>query len=116
MACRFTRASVAPRPRTSWRSKPRWGGGQTAARQLEAARLYACGIGLPTPELAGDVNGLRLGVPEIVRLGFGPEHMDELAALIAAALASPQRAKAAASEVSALRRRVARGPLRFVRA
>jgi glycine hydroxymethyltransferase len=93
----------------------RWGGGQAAATQLEAARLLACGIGLPIDEVAGDVNGLRLGVPEIVRLGFGPEHMDELAALIAAALESPSRAAAVAPEVTALRRRVASGPLRFVR-
>ncbi|HET9821624.1 MAG TPA: aminotransferase class I/II-fold pyridoxal phosphate-dependent enzyme [Burkholderiaceae bacterium] len=94
----------------------RWGGGQAAARQLEAARLLACGIGLPRPEVPGDVNGLRLGVPEIVRLGFGPEHMGELGALIAEALAAPERAAAAAESVTALRRRVAQGPLRFVRA
>jgi glycine hydroxymethyltransferase len=94
----------------------RWGGGQAAARQMEAARLLACGIGLPIAELPGDVNGLRLGVPEIVRLGFGPEHMGELAALIAEALASPDRAAATAPQVTALRKRVAAGPLRFVRA
>jgi len=92
-----------------------WGGGQAAARQLQAARLLACGIGLPLPQVPGDVNGLRLGVPEIVRLGFGPEHMEELAALIAVALGSPAGAAAAASDVTALRQRVARGPLRFVR-
>jgi glycine hydroxymethyltransferase len=34
----------------------------------------------------GDVNGLRLGTPEIVRLGMGPQHMGELGALIAQAL------------------------------
>jgi glycine hydroxymethyltransferase len=89
----------------------RWGGGQAAARKLEAARLLACGIGLPIAEVPGDVNGLRLGTPEIVRLGFGPGHMGELAALIAAALDG--RPDAAA--VTALRRRVAVGPLRFVR-
>jgi glycine hydroxymethyltransferase len=89
----------------------RWGGGQAAARLLEAARLLACGIGLPVADVPGDINGLRLGTPEIVRLGFGPEHMSELAALIAAALDG--RPDAAA--VTALRRRVAVGPLRFVR-
>jgi glycine hydroxymethyltransferase len=89
----------------------RWGGGQAAAKRLEAARLYACGIGLPLPPVAGDVNGLRLGTPEIVRLGFGPEHMGELAALIASALdGRPQ-----ADRVTALRQRVARGGLRHVR-
>jgi glycine hydroxymethyltransferase len=90
----------------------RWGGGQAAARKLEAARLLACGIGLPIAEVAGDINGLRLGTPEIVRLGFGPEHMGELAALIAGALDGRPQAEA----VTALRQRVAVGPLRFVRA
>ncbi len=89
----------------------RWGGGQAAAKRLEAARLLACGIGLPIDELPGDVNGLRLGVPEIVRLGFGPEHMAELASLIARALDGAPAPEA----VTAMRQRVARGPLRFVR-
>ena len=89
----------------------RWGGGQTAAKKLEAARLLSCGIGLPIADVPGDINGLRLGTPEIVRLGFTPEHMGELAALIASALdgrPEPER-------VTALRQRVAVGPLRFVR-
>ena len=89
----------------------RWGGGQTAARRLEAARLLSCGIGLPIAKVPGDINGLRLGTPEIVRLGFGPEHMPELAALIARALGGSP----APEETTALRARVARGPLRFVR-
>jgi glycine hydroxymethyltransferase len=93
----------------------RWGGGQAAARRLEAARLLACGIGLPkarVPALAGDVNGLRLGVPEIVRLGMGPEDMPELGALIARALDGDDAA-AVAPTVTAFRRRF-RG-LHFVR-
>ena len=90
----------------------RWGGGQTAAKRLEAARLLACGIGLPIAQVQGDVNGLRLGVPEIVRLGFAPEHMGELAALIAGALAGTPDPEA----TTALRRRVASGPLRVGRA
>ena len=64
----------------------RWGGGQAAARRMALAGLLACGIGLPIAPLVGDVNGLRLGVPEIVRLGMRPEHMAELASLIARAL------------------------------
>lgn len=90
----------------------RWGGGQAAAKRLEAARLFACGIGLPIEAVPGDVNGLRLGVPEIVRLGFEPVHMGELAALIASALAGVPEPEA----TTALRRRVASGALRFVRA
>jgi glycine hydroxymethyltransferase len=89
----------------------RWGGGQAAARRLEKARLLACGIGLPLAAVPGDVNGLRLGVPEIVRLGMGPEQMAELGGLIARALHDEPQTVAA--DVTALRRRF-RG-LRFVR-
>ena len=90
----------------------RFGGGQVAARKIEAARLLACGIGLPIAAVDGDVNGLRLGVPEIVRLGMGPEHMAELGALITRALAGD--AAAVAEDTSAFRRRFV-GPLRYVR-
>lgn len=91
----------------------RWGGGQAAAKRLEASRLLACGIGLPTAIVAavdGDTNGLRLGVPEIVRLGLGPAEMPELAGLIARAL----HGEAVGEAVTALRQRF--GGLRFVRA
>lgn len=64
----------------------RWGGGQAASKRLARARLLACGIGLPAAPVPGDVNGLRLGVPEIVRLGMGPADMPALAGLIARAL------------------------------
>src|SRR5690606_13593708 len=64
----------------------RWGGGQAASKKLRLANILACGIGLPMAGIDGDVNGLRLGVPEIVRLGMGPEHMPALAGFIARAL------------------------------
>ncbi len=64
----------------------RFGGGQTAARRLRRANLLACGIGLPIAEVQGDNNGLRLGVPEIVRLGMDAPDMPELASLIQRAL------------------------------
>jgi glycine hydroxymethyltransferase len=93
----------------------RWGGGQAAAKKLEAARLLACGIGLPIAEVPDDANhepqGLRLGTPEIVRLGFAPQHMRELAALIAGALDGRPQPEA----TTALRQRVAVGPLHYVR-
>jgi len=82
----------------------RWGGGQQAARRLARARLLACGIGLPIAPVDGDINGLRLGVPEIVRLGMTPEHMPELAALIAAALNGEP--EAVGPRVTALRARL----------
>lgn len=81
----------------------RWGGGQAAAKRLAQAGLLACGIGLPIAPVDGDVNGLRLGVPEIVRLGMAPEHMDELGALIVRALTGPPEGVAA--DVAAFRRR-----------
>jgi glycine hydroxymethyltransferase len=85
-----------------------WGGGQAAAHRLERARLLACGIGLPAPPVAGDVNGLRLGVPEIVRLGMQPRDMDDLAALVWRALeADDGAASAVAAEVTAFRQRFA---------
>jgi glycine hydroxymethyltransferase len=89
----------------------RFGGGQAAARRLERARLLACGIGLPIAPVAGDINGLRLGVPEIVRLGMAPGHMGELAELIAQALGSEPEPVAA--RVTEFRRRFS--GLRYVR-
>lgn len=65
-----------------------YGGGQTASRKLRRAGFLACGIGLPLPEVAGDMNGLRIGTPELVRWGVGVEDAAVLADLIARALAS----------------------------
>ncbi|WP_399684676.1 serine hydroxymethyltransferase, partial [Xenophilus sp.] len=88
----------------------RWGGGQRAARTLAEGGLLACGIGLPVAPVEGDVNGLRLGVPEIVRLGLGPQDMPMLAGWIARALAG--EGAQVREEVKALRARL--GPLRYV--
>jgi glycine hydroxymethyltransferase len=66
----------------------RWGGGQAASKYLRRGGVLACGIGLPLPEIAGDMNGLRLGTPEIVRRGMTPADMPALADLIADILAS----------------------------
>jgi glycine hydroxymethyltransferase len=63
-----------------------YGGGQTAARRMAEAGLLACGIGLPIAPVEGDLNGLRIGTPEIVRLGMKVEHMDQLADFIARSL------------------------------
>ncbi len=65
-----------------------YGGGQTASKHLRRANILACGIGLPWPGIDGEMNGLRLGTPEIVRLGMTAEHMPEMAHLIARALHS----------------------------
>ena len=81
----------------------RYGGGQTAARRMRKANLLASGIGLPIADVPGDMNGLRLGTPEIVRLGMGPRHMPDLARLIARALQSDEDALSLSGQVSELR-------------
>ncbi|MEM0988564.1 MAG: aminotransferase class I/II-fold pyridoxal phosphate-dependent enzyme [Pseudomonadota bacterium] len=80
-----------------------YGGGQTASKRLRQANILTCGIGLPVAEVEGDLNGLRMGTPEIVRRGMGPEHMGELAQLIGRALhGAPQDV---AADVTAFRGR-----------
>jgi glycine hydroxymethyltransferase len=86
----------------------RYGGGQTTAKRLRQANLLTCGIGLPSQEagaVAGDLNGLRIGTPEIVRWGMGPQDMPELAGLIAQALSDERPLAGIAADVTALRGR-----------
>ena len=64
----------------------RWGGGQHAAKRLRRANLLASGIGLPDTAVDGDMNGLRMGTPELVRLGMKTTDMADLADLIARGL------------------------------
>ena len=63
-----------------------YGGGQAASKTLRQAGFLACGIGLPIEGVEGDMNGLRIGTPELVRWGMTPEHMPRLAQLINDAL------------------------------
>ncbi len=79
-----------------------FGGGQAASKTLRKAGFLACGIGLPIADVAGDMNGLRIGTPELVRWGVTPDHAAELAVLIAKALRS-NAPETMASEVRALR-------------
>jgi glycine hydroxymethyltransferase len=65
-----------------------FGGGQAASKTLRKAGFLACGIGLPIPEVPGDMNGLRIGTPELVRRGVTPADAPALAALIAEGLRS----------------------------
>ncbi|HEY7126873.1 MAG TPA: aminotransferase class I/II-fold pyridoxal phosphate-dependent enzyme [Ktedonobacterales bacterium] len=81
----------------------RWNGGTRAARLLEPANLLATGIGLPLPEVAGDQNGLRLGVQELVRWGMGPEEMPRVARFIARILLHGEDAASLRAEVVAFR-------------
>ena len=63
-----------------------FGGGQAASKTLRRAGFLACGIGLPIAAVPGDMNGLRLGTPELVRWGVTPEDAPRMAGLIARAL------------------------------
>ena len=65
-----------------------FGGGQVASKTLEKAGFLACGIGLPIDPVAGDMNGLRIGTPELVRWGVSVADIPEIAALVAEALRS----------------------------
>ena len=79
-----------------------FGGGQAASKTLRKAGFLACGIGLPIDPVEGDMNGLRIGTPELVRWGMTTEDAPRLANLIAAALRANDPA-AMLSEVSAWR-------------
>jgi len=89
-----------------------FGGGQAAAKKLRKAGFLACGIGLPGKEVAGDMNGLRIGTPELVRWGIKPGHCEKLAGLIARALTTNDPASLA-SEVTAFRQQF--DQLHFIR-
>ena len=65
-----------------------FGGGQAASKTLRRAGFLACGIGLPIAEVPGDLNGLRIGTPELVRRGVTPADAPALAELIAEGLRS----------------------------
>lgn len=82
-----------------------FGGGQAAAKKLRLANILSCGIGLPMDAVDGDMNGLRLGAPEIVRWGMTEDDMPELAALIARGLRGNDASEQVAADVTAFRRR-----------
>jgi glycine hydroxymethyltransferase len=89
------------------------GGGQSAARRLRRANVLTSGIGLPGPEVPGDLNGLRIGTPEITRWGVSTEDMRELAELLSRALSDNESPESIAPEVTSFRRRFA--TLRYIR-
>jgi len=63
-----------------------YGGGQAASKTLRKSGFLACGIGLPIAPVEGDMNGLRIGTPELVRWGVKVEHTKKLVDLIARGL------------------------------
>jgi glycine hydroxymethyltransferase len=80
------------------------GGGQAAAKLLARANILLCGIGLPLPPVAGDLNGIRIGTQEVTRLGMGDEAMKEIAALIARGLVEKEAPESLKPDVIAFRR------------
>lgn len=89
------------------------GGGQALAKILRKANILSSGIGLPLPPVEGDVNGLRIGTPEIVRWGMGAEDMGELAELMARIIVQKQTPESVAGDVTAFRARFK--ALKFIR-
>lgn len=80
------------------------GGGQRAAARLRHANLLACGIGLPIDPVEGDTNGLRIGTPEVARLGMTSSDMPTLASFIARGLDPDTDPATVAPEVTAWRK------------
>jgi glycine hydroxymethyltransferase len=79
-----------------------FGGGQAASKILRKAGFLACGIGLPIDPVDGDMNGLRIGTPELVRRGVTTTDAPRLAALIAEGLRANDPASVA-SRTAAMR-------------
>ena len=77
--------------------------GQTSAKLLRQANILSCGIGLPMPAIVGDLNGLRMGTPEIVRWGMTEKHMPQIAQFIADVLTGRRDAQSVAADVAAFR-------------
>lgn len=92
----------------------RFGGGQSAAKLLRRANILSCGIGLPIAAVEGDLNGLRIGTPEIVRWGMTAKDMPKLADLMTAVLGKHKPPESIAPEVTEFRRHFSK--LHFVRA
>ncbi len=89
------------------------GGGQALAKILRKANILSCGIGLPLPDVDGDVNGLRIGTPEIVRWGMTAHDMPELAQLMTRIIVHNDPPESVAGDVMAFRKRF--DTLKFIR-
>lgn len=89
-----------------------FGGGQKMAKSLRKANILSSGIGLPISSFAkninsfaietmkGQMNGLRLGTPELVRIGMKSKDMPRLASLIADNILKRRANKDIAKELS----------------
>ena len=81
-----------------------FGGGDAASVQLQLANVITCGIGLPRDPVEGDVNGIRLGTPEITRRGMAPEHMPAIASFFRRVLLEQEAKASVRADVLAFRR------------
>jgi len=81
-----------------------FGGGQASARLLRQANILACGIGLPIAQVEGDMNGLRIGTPEIVRWGMKASDVPQLAKYIAETLKGDRSPEAVSKDVANYRK------------
>ena len=82
-----------------------FGGGQAAAKSLRQANILSCGIGLPIGPVGGDMNGLRIGTPEIVRWGMCETDMAAIAGFMKRRLLDGEDATTIAPDVSAFRQK-----------
>ncbi len=89
-----------------------FGGGQKMAKTLRTGNMLSCGIGLPIAEVDGDMNGLRFGTPELVRIGMKAADMPQLAACIADSLFGKRPSEQIRAEVSGIRERF--GTLHYI--
>ncbi len=80
-----------------------YGGGNAAAKVLEAANILCSSIGLPLAPIAGDANGLRLGTQELTRWGLREPAMIHVARLFADALLVRRDAAAIAIDVAVMK-------------
>lgn len=77
--------------------------GQASAKLLREANILSCGIGLPLPAVNGDVNGLRVGTPEIVRWGMTVKDMRQISQFISDVLLGKRSAQSIAPDVTEFR-------------
>jgi len=80
-----------------------FGGGDAASIQLQLANVITCGIGLPRDPVEGDVNGIRLGTPEITRRGMTPKHMPAMASFFRRVLLDQEVKDSVRADVLAFR-------------
>lgn len=80
------------------------GGGEIVARRLEPARILTSSIRLPWDAPGQPATGVRLGVQEVTRWGFGPAQMEQVARWMRRVLLDGEEPATVANEVAALRR------------